>query len=168
MEVYSTVVELRETDTLELQKRAVPGQQFDQQKRDDLKKGYCYNNLREKSGSQGLIIISLQTLIVPEVGLGVEVDLDPGLEAKRDLMDATRIVEIVREEKDLIMAIKDIVRGNGRNEFDSLGYNLSPKFTKGVSLRSPFTVMFQDQVAEMQVLQAKERAQIPLDGCLKA
>ncbi|KAA6379047.1 MAG: hypothetical protein EZS28_025429 [Streblomastix strix] len=35
MEVYSAVEELRETDTLGLQKGAVPGQQFDQQRRDD-------------------------------------------------------------------------------------------------------------------------------------
>ncbi|KAA6376935.1 MAG: hypothetical protein EZS28_027539 [Streblomastix strix] len=149
MEFYSTLEEVREIDTLVLQKRAVPGQQ-------------------EKSGIQGIIIISLQTLIVPEVGLGVEADLDPEIETKRDLMSATRIVDIVREEKDLMMAISEIEKGKGRNEFDSLRVNLSPKSTKVVPLRSPSAVTFQDQVAEMQVLQAKERAQIPLGGCIRA
>ncbi|KAA6384541.1 MAG: hypothetical protein EZS28_019932 [Streblomastix strix] len=168
MEVYSIVEELHETDTLELLKRAVLGKKFDHQGGDDQDDRICNNNIREKSGSQGIIIIKLQTLIAPEVGFGVQADLDHGIETRRDLMDATRIVDFVREEKDLLIAIREIIRGKGRYEFDSLGVNPSSKSTKVVPLRSPLAMTFQDQMAEMQVLQYKERAKIPLGSCLRA
>ncbi|KAA6396760.1 MAG: putative Gag-Pro-Pol polyprotein [Streblomastix strix] len=77
-------------------------------------------------------------------------------------------LEHLRAEENFVMAIREIERGKDTNEFDSLGINPSLKSTKGVLIRSPVAVTFQDQVAEMQVLQTKEIAQIPLNTCLQA